>query len=464
MTADSAPPNRLFAHILWGIGLGIVVGLFFGEAVHPLGFVSSGFIRLLQVNVLPYLLGSLIAGLGRRGTAEMKIIARYGVALLLFVWALALMLVVVCPLALPGFSGVPVFGSNAEPTPIDWLDLYIPANLFYALTNNLIPAVVLFGILAGVALGQMDERKIVLLRVLDVFNEAMARVSRLILRITPFGLFAVAAVTAGEIRFEDLLRLEVWLHYYAGGAFILTLWVLPALVARFTPVPHVHFLKSMRTAIITAAAAGDALVVLPLIAESAKQLLVETGASPEKAEGTVSVTVPLLYNFPHAGKILSLAFLPFAAWFAGSSLGPTQFGLLASAGPLSMFGNINGAMPFLLDLLRLPADVFELFTVSSVVNSRLGSMVAATHTAALSVLVASAMLGTFRMHLRSLVRFLVITAAVVAAFVMGTRAVFTWVLPPAPSGMATLSAFTMRPPLAAFAVVPGEVPSTLPQT
>ena len=243
MTADSAPPNRLFAHILWGIGLGIVVGLFFGEAVHPLGFVSSGFIRLLQVNVLPYLLGSLIAGLGRRGTAEMKIIARYGVALLLFVWALALMLVVVCPLALPGFSGVPVFGTDAEPTPIDWLDLYIPANLFYALTNNLIPAVVLFGILAGVALGQMDERKIVCCESLDVFNEAMARVSRLILRITPFGLFAVAAVTAGEIRFEDLLRLEVWLHYYAGGAFILTLWVLPALVARFTPVPHVHFLN-----------------------------------------------------------------------------------------------------------------------------------------------------------------------------------------------------------------------------
>ena len=36
-------------------------------------------------------------------------------------------------------------------------------------------ALFLFGILAGVALGQMDERKIVLLRVLDVFNEAMQR-------------------------------------------------------------------------------------------------------------------------------------------------------------------------------------------------------------------------------------------------------------------------------------------------
>ena len=57
-----------------------------------------------------------------------------------------------------------MFGTEEEPTPIDWLDLYIPANLFYSLTNNLIPAVVLFGILAGVSLGQVDERKAVLLQ------------------------------------------------------------------------------------------------------------------------------------------------------------------------------------------------------------------------------------------------------------------------------------------------------------
>jgi Na+/H+-dicarboxylate symporter len=447
--------NRLFTRILWGIGAGVAAGLFFGEAIRPLGFVANGFIRLLQVNVLPYLLGSLISSLGSRGSSEMKVIARYGIAFLLLVWALALVLVLLCPVALPPFSGVPVLGLQEAPAPIDWLELYIPSNLFRALSNNLIPAVVLFGILAGIAVGQIgSERKAVLLQALDAFNEAMGRVSRMILRLTPFGLFAIAAVTAGEIRLDDLLRLQVWFYFYAGGALLLTLWMLPSLVARFTPIHYARFLQEMRSAIVTAAAAGDVLVVLPLITESGKDLLVESGASSTRAEHAITVAVPLLYNFPHVGKILSLAFLPFAAWFTGTSLRLDQLGLLASAGPLSMFGNINAAMPFLLDLLRLPADLFGLFTVSSVVNTRFGAMTAAAHTAALSLLVAAAMLDEFEMSARRLIRFLVTTVVLMAAFVGSTRAVFTWVLPPAASGLETLAPFELRAPLVESSAVP----------
>ena len=157
----------------------------------------------------------------------------------------------------------------------------------------------LFGILAGVSLGQVpNERKAVLLQSLEAFNDAMGRVSRLILRLTPYGLFAIAAVTAGQLRVDDLMRLQIWFVFYAGGSLLLTLWILPALVARFTPIPHTRFLSEMRSAIITAAAAGDVLVVLPLIAESGKQLLVERGASSARAERAIGVAVPLLYNFP----------------------------------------------------------------------------------------------------------------------------------------------------------------------
>jgi Na+/H+-dicarboxylate symporter len=294
--------RRLFGNIIWGIGAGIVVGIVLGEAVRPLEFVANGFIRLLQVNVLPYLLGSLIASLGSRPFDEMKVRARYGFTMLLLVWALALGLVVMAPLAFPAFSGIATFGLEPPPAPIDWLDLYIPSNLFHALTNNLIPAVVLFGILTGVAIGRMDaERKAPLLHTVQAFNEAMTRVSRMVLALTPFGLFAIAAVTAGELRLSDLMRLQIWFHFYAGGALLLTLWVLPAIVARATPVPHGRFLVSMRSAIVTAAAAGDTLVVLPLLAESAKQLLVERGTDADDTDRAVSVAVPLLYNFPHVG-------------------------------------------------------------------------------------------------------------------------------------------------------------------
>jgi ABC-type amino acid transport substrate-binding protein len=46
------------------------------------------------------------------------------------------------------------------------------------------------------------------------------------------------------------------------------------------------------------------------------------------------------------------------------------------------------------------------------------------------------------------VRVVVASGAVMLAFVIGTRAVFTWALPPAPSGLEALSSFELRPPLA----------------
>ena len=464
VVASDPQNDRLFSCILWAIGTGIVVGLFFGETIQPLGIVATGFIRLLQVNVLPYLLGSLIFSLGSRGATEMKLLARYGVALLLFVWGLTLLLVVASPLAFPAFSGAPVFGLEEPPPEIDWLDLYIPANLFHALANNLIPAVVLFGILAGVALGQMTgEKKATLLHALAAFNEAMARVSRMILRLTPYGLFAIAAVTAGELHFEDVMRLQLWFHFYAGGTLLITLWVLPSLVARLTQVSYGRFLSAMRGAIITAAAAGDALVVLPLIAESAKTILSERGLPEEDADRAVSVAVPLLYNFPHVGKILSLAFLPFAAWYSGSSLGLQQLMLLLTTGPLSLFGSINAAMPFLLDLLHLPADLFELFSISSILNSRFGAMTSAAHIAALGVVIAAAMMGAVHLSVQRLFRFFVVTLVLMGVFVLGTRAIFSWVLPPAPSGLGTLSSFALRPPLVTASIATATSPSQKPE-
>ena len=51
-----------------------------------------------------------------------------------------------------------------------------------------------------------------------------------------------------------------------------------------------------------------------------------------------------------------------------------------------MFGSINTAIPFLLDLVRVPADLFQLFVVSGVLNSRFGAMTSAMHTLVVAVL------------------------------------------------------------------------------
>ena len=58
-----------------GLFLGIACGLFFGELVRPLDFVASAFIRLLQMAVLPYIVFSLTAAVGRLSLREARFLA-----------------------------------------------------------------------------------------------------------------------------------------------------------------------------------------------------------------------------------------------------------------------------------------------------------------------------------------------------------------------------------------------------
>ena len=80
--------------------------------------------------------------------------------------------------------------------------------------------------------------------------------------------------------------------------------------------------------------------------------------------------MPVSFNFPHAGKLLSLSFVLFAGWFSDAGVRVPRLPAAVAAGLVTFFGSLNAAIPFLLDLFRIPADTFQLFLATGVVNSR----------------------------------------------------------------------------------------------
>ena len=54
----------LSTNILIGMFLGIACGIFFGEKVAFLQVAGNAFIKLLQMTILPYILVSLVHGIG----------------------------------------------------------------------------------------------------------------------------------------------------------------------------------------------------------------------------------------------------------------------------------------------------------------------------------------------------------------------------------------------------------------
>jgi Na+/H+-dicarboxylate symporter len=409
------------ARIAIGIAGGAAVGLFVGERAAVLQVVADAYIKLLQMTVLPYVTVSIIGGLGALDAAQARALGRRVGLVLALMWALALAAVVLFPLMFPPNQSASFFSTTLlhEREPFDFLNLYIPTNPFHSLANNVVPAVVLFSIVVGTALiGVADKAP--LLHVLGVAGRAVSRATSLVVALTPYGVFAIAAVVAGTLSLAELQRLEVYLVSYVAVSLLLSLWVLPGLVAALTPVPYRALMSRTRDALVTAFMTTSLFVVLPLITEQAKALVREY-TKVDGGEAATDVIVPASFNFPHTGKLLSLSFVFFAGWFADTRVPLSDYPQLAGAGLLVMFGNVNAAIPFLLDLLQIPADTFRLFVTSGIVNARFGALLAAVHTLVIAVLGTCAVTGSLTLDGRKLLRFALVTMLLTIGVVGGTR-------------------------------------------
>jgi ABC-type amino acid transport substrate-binding protein len=232
------------------------------------------------------------------------------------------------------------------------------------------------------------------------------------------------------MRLDDLERLQVYMLTYAVASLLLTFWILPALATAVTPLEYRDFLGPTRAALITAFATGNIFIVLPVLAERSKELLTRLGPTTEESESAVDVIIPTSFSFPNLGKILTLSFVLFAGWFSDSAVPVSQYLTFALTGLFSFFGDPTVAIPFLLDLLKIPADTYRFFlVVDNLVGARFGTLLAAMSTLVLAVLGASAVSGSLKINRRKLVRYAVVTGVLTFCAILGTRLFFQHVVP-----------------------------------
>lgn len=423
----------LSARIFTGLAAGLLTGLFFGEIVADLKIFGDIFVKLLQITVLPYIIVSLIAGFGRMDLDQARRLAVRGTAVLLAIWGLALVIIFLGALAFPDLDTASFFSSAiaSETEETDLISLYLPANVFFSLANNLVPAVVFFSILVGVALISVEDKSTVL-PFFDGLAAALSKINHGIVQLTPYGIFAISAAAAGTMTIEEVGRVQVYLITYISLATLITFWIFPGLVAALSGISYREVLSTFKDTLVMAFATGNQFVVLPQIAENCKELLRRHGVDGPESESAIDIIVPVSFNFPSLGKLLVLLFVLFAAWFTDTELDSGDRLTLAFNGLFSLFGSLNVAVPYLLDSLRVPADMFQLFLVTGIVVGRFGAMLAALHIIVLSVLGTLALCGKVNLRLVAVARYLLITGISLFALVLVLRAYFLVFVPDAP--------------------------------
>jgi len=421
--------DHLSRRILIGVLAGIAVGVFVGDRAAVLQIVADGYVRLLQMTVLPYVTISIVSGLGSLDLAQAKTLSvRVGLVLLLL-WIVAIVCALLVVAMFPVHESASFFSTTMleDRERFDFLGLYIPTNPFNSLANNIVPAVVLFSLVVGVALIAVPQKSR-LIEVLHIAGAALSKATNFIVSLTPYGVFAIAAVVSGTLGFDTLKRLQVYLVGYIGMSLFISLWLLPALVAALTPVPFRAVVSRTRNALVLAFMTTSLFAVLPMLTEEVKALLREYANANETTQTMPDVIVPASFNFPHSGKLLSLSFIPFAAWFSDTTLPLSAYAKLGTTGLVVMFGNVNAAIPFLLDLVRIPSDTFQLFVTSGVINARFGTLVAAVHTVTVAIVGSCAVSGRVRFEAGKLARFGAATAALLLVTVGGLHALLAYEL------------------------------------
>ena len=411
----------LSTQILIGLTFGLFVGIFFGEKASALAIVGRAYIGLIQMSILPYMVVSLMLGIGSLSYEKAGKLAITGGIVLVVSWFLAFAIVFLMPLVFPAIEAGSFFSASlVEIAEVDFIDLYIPVNPFSALARTVVPAAAVFSVAFGVALIGVENKKS-LIDILKAISKTLSRIAMMVVKITPIGVFAIAANAAGTMTIEEFGRLQSYIIPFIVATLLLTFWILPGLAAAITPFSYREILKSARDALTTGFVTGNLFITLPMLVENARTLFEDQKIRNDDTDNYVEVLVPTSFNFPNIGKLLTLLFVLFAGWFVGKSISLSDYPGFAVLGLFTLFGGVDLALPFLLDQMQIPSDMYQLYVVTGVVNSWFATLLAVMNLFTFTLVAACAATGTVRINWSRILSFAIISLVIFGAALLGTR-------------------------------------------
>jgi proton glutamate symport protein len=425
--------------VLVGRTAGILVGLLFGSSCEVLRPIGSAYVMLLEAAVYPYLICSLLHGLGNLDPTKAWRFFKRGWVFHVAAWAVTLVSLSMLAKAIPNVrASVIGSGPQQSPTLSGLLGVFIPSDLFAALSHNYVPAVVIFCIFYGVAIQSIRDKD-PLLSILEAIRLASLRFWNWIVWLAPVAVFALFAVTAGTTTVHDALNLSLYLGLFLLGTLLLAFWVLPALIAALAPVSHREFLSELRSAIAIAAVTTLSVTALPFITEAARKLAERCGVDAEERDDIIRTNLSVAYPLGQLGNFFIYLFLVFAAYYYKVPLEGRDQALLPLLTLLSGFGSPTSAVSavsFLSAWLPLPSAVPDLYVEPQTITRYGQVIVSVVAFASLSVLVTLSYYGKLRLRDGRFVMALLLPALVLA--------IIAWAGPQA-HGYFASAATTYRP-------------------
>ncbi|MFQ6370754.1 dicarboxylate/amino acid:cation symporter [Shewanella sp. YIC-542] len=270
----------LWLQILVGMTLGIVTGLCLGERAEYLKPIGTLFVNTIKMLIVPLVFCSLIVGVtSMEDTSKMGRIGFKSFAFYLATTSIAISVgLLVGSLMAPG-EGLPLAANleaaapKAAPSVMETLINIVPTNPVAALANGQILQVIVFAVALGVALVLIGEHGKPAIRVFESLAEAMYKLTDMVMRLAPYGVFGLMAWVSGKYGMQMLWPLiKVIIAVYLGCALhILGFYsVVLSLFAKLNPV---QFFKGISNALAVAFTTSSSAGTLPASMKCASEYL-----------------------------------------------------------------------------------------------------------------------------------------------------------------------------------------------
>lgn len=266
---------KIHTQIFIAIILGVIVGLVLAENARVLKVVGDIFIRLLQMIIIPLIMASMVTGIVSIGS--IRSLGRIGLKTFIYYMATTLLAVsvglVLVNLVKPGVGvnlGVEkAFESQAHQAPsiVSIITDIVPKNLFVAMAEDKVLSIIFFSLLLGAALGSVREKAKPLIALFETLNTVCLKITEWIMRLAPFGVFALMAHTVGQMGLSVMGSLAKYMVTVVLGLGIHACFTLPILLWIFGRYSPLMFIKHMFSAVATAFSTASSAATLPITME-----------------------------------------------------------------------------------------------------------------------------------------------------------------------------------------------------
>lgn len=338
------------------IFIGLILGIILGVLVHeflPAGLirdtilingvcyvVGNGFLRAMQMLVVPLVFSSLIAGTMSIG--DTKSMGKIGMKTIVFYMATTAVAITLALgvgyLIQPG-NGLVVESIQATELNIadrmgiaDTILNIIPTNPIQALVEGNMLQIILFALLTGIVLATLGEKTNTIASFFLQMNDCMMEMTNIIMKFAPYGVFCLITKTFAEIGFHAMLPLLKYIIAVYIALVLHCVVVYLLLLKGFTKLNPIIFIKKFFPVMGFAFSTASSNATIPYSIETLEEQI----GVPNKI---ASFTIPLgaTINMDGTAIMQGIAVM-FAAQAFGMELTPSMLLTVIATATLASVG------------------------------------------------------------------------------------------------------------------------------